>query len=58
MVMQYTDVRLWAGVLISILAMVMPLFVLPNVSWKNFFRYLKNKITGKKEKKEDTLPLM
>ena len=56
-IIQYTDVRFWAGVSVLILALVVPLFVLPNVSWKNFFSYLKNKITGKKEENNETLPL-
>ena len=56
-ILQYTDVRLWVGASLLIVAMVAPLFVLPNVSWKNLFSYLKNKITGKKEKKEEMLPL-
>ena len=56
-IIQYTDVRLWVGASLLIVAMVAPLFVLPNVSWKNLFSYLKNKITGKKEKKEEMLPL-
>ena len=46
---QYTDVRLWVGAFILILALVAPLFVLPNISWKNLFRYLKNRIMGKQE---------
>lgn len=50
----YTDVRLWVGAFILILALVAPLFVLPNIGWKNLFRYLKNKITGKRE---ETLPI-
>ena len=53
-IIQYTDVRLWVGAAILILALVAPLFVLPNVNWKNLFRYLKNKITGKRE---ETLPI-
>ena len=56
-ILQYTDVRLWVGASLLIVAMVAPLFVLPNVSWKNLFSYLKNKITGEKEKKEEMLPL-
>jgi len=48
-ILQYTDVRLWVGASLIIVAMVAPLFVLPNVSWKNLFSYLKNKITGKKQ---------
>ena len=48
-IIQYTDVRLWVGASILILALVAPLFVLPNISWKNLFRYLKNRIAGKKE---------
>ena len=48
-IIQYTDVRLWVGAFILILALVAPLFVLPNISWKNLFRYIKNRITGKKE---------
>ena len=56
-ILQYTDVRLWVGASLLIVAMVTPLFVLPNVSWKNLFRYLKNKITGKKEENEETLPI-
>ena len=56
-IIQYTDVRLWVGVFVLIIAVVAPLFVLPNVSWKNLFSYLKNKITGEKEKKEEMLPL-
>ena len=48
-ILQYTDVRLWVGAALIIVAMVAPLFVLPNVSWKNLFSYLKNKITGKKQ---------
>ncbi|MCJ7720992.1 hypothetical protein MUO98_01085 [Candidatus Bathyarchaeota archaeon] len=46
---QYTDVRLWVGASILIIGLVAPLFMLPNISWKNLFRYLKNKITGKNE---------
>ena len=46
---QYTDVRLWVGASILIIGLVAPLFVLPNISWKNLFRYLKNKISGKNE---------
>lgn len=53
-ILQYTDVRLWVGASLLIVAMVTPLFVLPNVSWKNLFRYLKNKITGKKEENEES----
>jgi len=53
-IIQYTDVRLWVGASILILALVAPLFVLPNINWKNLFRYLKNKITGKRE---ETLPI-
>jgi len=53
-IIQYTDVRLWVGASILILALVAPLFVLPNINWKNLFRYLKNKITGKNE---ETLPI-
>ena len=48
-IIQYTDVRLWVGAFILILALVAPLFVLPNISWKNLFRYLKNRIMGKQE---------
>ena len=48
-ILQYTDVRLWVGASLLIVAMVAPLFVLPNVNWKNLSRYLKNKITGKKD---------
>ena len=48
-ILQYTDVRLWVGASLIIVAMFAPLFVLPNVSWKNLFSYLKNKITGKKQ---------
>jgi len=55
--LQYTDVRLWIGAFLLFSIVVAPLFVLPNVSWKNLFRYLKNKIAGKKEKKEESLPL-
>lgn len=51
---QYTDVRLWVGASILIIGLVAPLFVLPNINWKNLFRYLKNKITGKRE---ETLPI-
>ena len=53
-IIHYTDVRLWVGASILILALVAPLFVLPNINWKNLFRYLKNKITGKNE---ETLPI-
>ena len=53
-IIHYTDVRLWVGASILILALVAPLFVLPNIGWKNLFRYLKNKITGKNE---ETLPI-
>ena len=52
-ILQYTDVRLWVGASLIIVAMVAPLFVLPNVSWKNLFSYLKNKITGKKEENDE-----
>ena len=48
-ILQYTDVRLWVCASLIIVAMFAPLFVLTNVSWKNLFRYLKNKITGKKD---------
>ena len=48
-ILQYTDVRLWVGASLLIVAMVAPLFVLPNVNWKNLSRYLKNKIIGKKD---------
>ena len=48
-IIQYTDVRLWVGAFILILALFAPLFVLPNISWKNLFRYLKNRIMGKQE---------
>ncbi len=47
-IIQYTDVRLWVGASILILALVVPLFVLPNISWKNLFNYLKNRIMGNK----------
>jgi Flp pilus assembly protein TadB len=53
-IIHYTDVRLWVGASILILALVAPLFVLPNINWKNLFRHLKNKITGKNE---ETLPI-
>ena len=52
-ILQYTDVRLWVGASLIIVAMFAPLFVLPNVSWKNLFSYLKNKITGKKEENDE-----
>ena len=47
-IIHYTDVRLWVGASILILALVAPLFVLPNINWKNLFKYLKNKITSQK----------
>ena len=53
-ILQYTDVRLWVGASLLIVAMFAPLCVLTNVSWKNLFRYLKNKITIKKQ---ETLPM-
>ncbi len=53
-IIQYTDVRLWVGASILIIGLVAPLFVLPNISWKNLFKYLKNKITGKNK---ETLPI-
>lgn len=45
-ILEYTDARLWIGAFLLFVIMVAPLFVLPTESWKNFLRYLKNKLTG------------
>ena len=48
---QYTDVRLWVGASILIIGLVAPLFVLPNISWKNLFRYLKTRLQARERKR-------